>query len=530
MVTEQAGTEALNPRPERAYYLDWLRVAVVFLLVPYHAAWVFMPGNWWINNIPDNLATQALVQVLDQFQMPLLFVVAGAATWFSLGVRTGKQYFVERLGRLLVPIIFGMLVLNPPSYFASLLHYGQGATYDSSYFAWFPTYLKDMLFPWQPGWGPGTLWFVWYLFIYSMTLVPLFLYFRGRGGQRLISWLAAFFEKRGALLLLVIPIALLRIYPPPNVYSWAQILYFVIFFVYGFLLYSEPRFQRGIEKSGPIALAGGAVSMILVMLLIFPAWDKAPLGAIFWPALHGEPGTPGQALYLILHSTSCWCWIIGLIYLAKRYLNFSNRFLRYANDAVLPYYLVHCTFIVVVAYYVVPLPMDVLPKFIIIFLSTLAGTMAFYEIARRLNVTRFFLGMRLNRTVDTDRFRREVARRTAGLPELQLDPQVPSRSPSGRTTIQLMEALQEGRRISLVVRLGQESLSVEGVTHDRARILLNQRLDRAIRDYRRNVSRRARRDGSYEVDLVLEDMPATPQGINDCRQIITRAVDAIESA
>ncbi len=392
------GHVAPTVQPERVYYLDWLRASVVLLLIPFHTACIFLPAGWWVDNTPSSPVALAFYQVLEQFQMPLLFTIAGAATWFSLGVRTAREYFSERLGRLAVPIIFGMLIWNAPNYFASVMHHGRGVLYDYSYFNWYQTYLKTMLFPWQKGWGPGTLWFIWYLFIYSLALLPLIMLVRRWKDSRFFRFVSRFLGKRGALLLLAIPPALVTIYPPPNVYSGFPITHFVFFFLYGLVIYASPETQHGVEKTGPLALVSGVICMTLAMLLIFPAWNKAVLGSIYWPALRGEQGTLGQALYQIIRNMSRWFWILGLIYLAKRHLNFTNRFLRYANEAVLPLYLIHGTFIVAIGYYVVQWSMGVLPKFTIIALSSLVATLALYELVKRASVTRFFFGMRLQRS------------------------------------------------------------------------------------------------------------------------------------
>ena len=65
--------------------------------------------------------------------MPLLFVLAGASTFFALGKRSSGQYLRERRTRLLVPFVFGIFVLIPPQtwyggrfnsgYAASFWHY-----------------------------------------------------------------------------------------------------------------------------------------------------------------------------------------------------------------------------------------------------------------------------------------------------------------------------------------------------------------------------------------------------------------------
>lgn len=135
--------------------------------------------------------------------------------------------------------------------------------------------------------------------------------------------------------------------------------------------------------------------MTLVMLLIFPDSTSAPLGSVYWHALGSRPKTLGQELYLMLRGISCWFSIIGLIFLARRWGDFSNKFLRYANEAILPFYLMHATFIIAVGYYIIPLNLGILAKFVIIAVSSLGVTIAAFEVFKRFKPTRFLLGMRL---------------------------------------------------------------------------------------------------------------------------------------
>lgn len=373
-------------------YLDWLRVLVVLMLVPFHTAMTFSPYRWYLGNDELNLATQALVNVQDQYHMELLFLIAGAATFFSLGTRSVRGYSLERLKRLVVPLIFGMLVVIPPVNFVSALEF-EG--FQGSCFQWYPTFLRENLTPFQSNFLPAAIWFLWYLVIYTAVLLPVLLLIHRRYRQTLIPRLAQFFEKRGALFLLVIPTALVEIYSTWTLYRDFMVLYYVIFFFCGFFLFSEPRFQRGIDKSGPIALIGAAVTTALFMLLVFPVWNKSILGPTFWYTLRGEPGTWGFIIFRILTSFTTWFWIISLLYLARRFLNFSNRFLRYANGAVLPFYVIHETPVILIGFYVTKWDMGVLPKYTINALLALIATIIIYELIKRTNITRFLFGMRL---------------------------------------------------------------------------------------------------------------------------------------
>jgi len=400
----------------RLTHLDWLRIIVVGMLIPFHTAMTFAPYAWYIRNPQLNLATQALVQVLDKYHMELLFFIAGVATFFSLGTRDWKGYLPERLKRLVVPLVFGMLVVVPPCYYYSQLFFNPffRTTY-SGLWDWYTKYwLAKAITPFNIYFGgkvnAGALWFLWYLVLYTFVLFP-FLYIIFRKAQdRFIPRLAAFFEKPAALLLAVIPIMAVNVFSQwkwtigihsYRIIGWTitsdfQVLYYALFFILGFFIYSNARFGKGIDKTGPFALPIAAITMTLFMLLVFPTWNKAPLNQ-FWYKLHGEPGTTGFVLSQCLYALTTWSWILSILYLARKFLNKNNRFVQYGNEAVLPFYIVHSTFIAVFSYFVVKWKMDVLPKYVIIVALSYLGSLAILELMKLANPTRFLFGMRMKK-------------------------------------------------------------------------------------------------------------------------------------
>jgi hypothetical protein len=90
-----------------------------------------------------------------------------------------------------------------------------------------------------------------------------------------------------------------------------------------------------------------------------------------------------------------WCWIIGLLGLGRRFLNRKHPFLAYANEAVLPFYILHHTIIYIVGFYVIQWHSSVFTKFFIIAIVSFAVIMVTYEIlVRRVNVLRILFGMK----------------------------------------------------------------------------------------------------------------------------------------
>ncbi|MDP2918857.1 MAG: acyltransferase [Dehalococcoidia bacterium] len=402
----------------RLSHLDWLRIFVIAELILFHTAMTFAPYGWYIRNPQLNLATQALVQVLDKFHMELLFFIAGVAAWYSFGVRKWGTYLLERLQRLVVPFIFGMLVIVPPCYYFSQLFFDRffSLTYNN-FFDWYVKFwLGKAVTPFSVMYGgafrAGALWFLWYLVVYTFVLFPFLYLIYHKAREKFIPRLASFFDKRGALLLLVIPIVLVNIFSQWKVsiggtnfriIGWVmvgdfQVLYYVLFLVYGFFIYSNARFQKGIDKTGLIAIPIALISMVLFMLLVFPTWNNAPLKQ-FWYTFRGEPGTRGFIMSQSLYAVTTWSWVLSLLYLGRKFLNRSGRFVRWGNEAVLPVYIVHSTFIAILSYYVVKWNMPVLPKYVIIVVLTYIGCVALLQLCKTNNITRFVLGIRLKKTL-----------------------------------------------------------------------------------------------------------------------------------
>ena len=111
----------------------------------------------------------------------------------------------------------------------------------------------------------------------------------------------------------------------------------------GFLLASQERVQASVERVRWPALAVG-------LALAF-AW--IPMYGL------GEPvacGTLRFALALGARGLASWCLILAILGFGRKQLNFGTAFLRYANEAVLPFYILHQTVLLAVGYLVVQWP------------------------------------------------------------------------------------------------------------------------------------------------------------------------------
>ena len=100
---------------ERAFYLDWVRIVVILLLVPFHSAITFATrGDGFIRYPQQVPVMDIFLWFLSIWIMPVLFMVSGISAYYALQHRTPGEYAEERRAKLLIPMLAGVLVVCPP--------------------------------------------------------------------------------------------------------------------------------------------------------------------------------------------------------------------------------------------------------------------------------------------------------------------------------------------------------------------------------------------------------------------------------
>jgi hypothetical protein len=189
----------------RRHDVDWLRVLAVILLIPYHSAVIFSRPYVSYIKVEPNAALEAFAYFLNQWHMALLFLLSGVGAWFSLNSRSWRQYLGERFTRLIVPLVFGTLVIVPVQVYFQRLYYHE---FSGSCFRFYPNFLRGVYphgnFTW------GQLWFLAYLFVFCFLGLPLFVYLRRAESRSRTSKIAAGCEKPGVILLAGIPLMVIQ--------------------------------------------------------------------------------------------------------------------------------------------------------------------------------------------------------------------------------------------------------------------------------------------------------------------------------
>jgi hypothetical protein len=234
------------------------------------------------------------------------------------------------------------------------------------------------------------LWYLEMLFVFSLLTLPLFLLLRSKKMQSIISRLAGSLAKPGVIFLLVVPAIIMKLISDTqqNVIfdehwgGWSMLPH-LAFFVTGYFIALDSRLMSSIEKHRIPAL-----TMALVVFVVLYICTLSPAGELFL-------GTPAGSIARVLHS---WFWLTAILGFAHRYLTSTNRFLRYANEAVLPFYILHQTIILLIGYRIVQLDTPIVIKYVLVTILSFAATAALYEpLIRRFNIPRFLFGMRAKR-------------------------------------------------------------------------------------------------------------------------------------
>jgi hypothetical protein len=193
---------------QRRYDLDWLRVIAFSGVFFYHCSRFFNSAGWHIKNAQTSPVIDIFTGLFDLWGMPLIFVISGASIFFALRPGKATRFLRDRGLRLLVPLVLGVLVLAPPQIYLERLTHGE---FSGSFIEFLPRFFQYTNFAWT-----GVhLWYLEYLFVFTLTLMPLFIWLKRPSGQNILGYISRFSRRTGAIFLWALPTALLAILVDP---------------------------------------------------------------------------------------------------------------------------------------------------------------------------------------------------------------------------------------------------------------------------------------------------------------------------
>jgi len=362
---------------QRRYDLDWLRVLGILLVFAFHSSRFYNLEGWNVTNDILYSSVEAWVLFSSSFMMPLMFVASGASLFYALGKGGFGKFLKDKVLRLLVPLLVGALThLSFQSYLWDKTH----GLFSGNYFQYLPHY-----YPYAINWFGGHLWYLWYLFVFSLMLYPLLRWFKGNGSgflSRLGGWLG----KGGAVYILALPILLLYLlpseFPLMDMNGGYPYLMYLFFLLWGFMLVSDERLQDSIRRSRWVSLSVG-LALVVGFIIVYNQI--------------ADPSVMSPSLFLAgtMRVFGGWICVLAIFGLGMQYLTTRTPKLDYANEAVLPFYIFHQTILLVVGYFVLQWGIPDVLEWAVIVVISFVIIMALYEfVVRHFNVIRFLFGMK----------------------------------------------------------------------------------------------------------------------------------------
>ena len=401
----QFGPDTAEPPPRRtasptSVALENLRGIVILIVLAFHAALAYVafappmsdfaspPFTWRAFPILDShrfFGFDLFCAWQDVYLMSLMFFLSGLFVWTSLMRKKNAAFLRDRIGRLGVPFVFGILILMPlatyPSYSVTAL--------DPTV----PGYLEQLFA--LPFWPVGPLWFLWQLL--ALTALAAFVNWVAPNAiPALGRWSAGAGTHVGRYFVCLIALSALAYVPMALAFTpWAwsnagpfavqlcRPLHYAVYFFAGIGIGASGIDRGLVAADGPLArrwaawLAAALTSLALWLGVSALTFDR-------------EASLAVQAAADFAYVLACACGCFFLIGVSLRFAAARSRALGALGANAYGLYLLHYVFIVWLQFALLALPLLALVKAPIVFAGTLLFTWTLNA-----TLTRNALGARL---------------------------------------------------------------------------------------------------------------------------------------
>jgi len=376
--------------PTRRYDLDWLRIIAFALLILFHTGMFYVENwGWHVKSAYNSQILENFMLIIEPWRMPILWLIAGISIKFLL-VKVSLVHFISmRSIRLLIPLLFGILVIVPPQLFIEMTYNG-----DLTLNYW--QFTKEFFSPnssifsnYQSGIWPhidvNHLWFIRSLWQYSLVLLCLTPFLNSKWVVNSMNW---FFKQNGliTMMLAVFPIFIIQL-------NWdsEQVRYPLgfTFMLYGYLIGWNELFWKKVTINNKKLLSTYLIFYIILLIFYNLVWLDLIKGAEIKNELMLIIGMFNYSLVRILG-------ILAIFGFAHKYLNKKTKHLNYFNNAVYPFYILHQTIIIVVGFNLSKLSLGPVAEPIILIISTISCCFIGYEIIRRVEFLKPCFGLKMN--------------------------------------------------------------------------------------------------------------------------------------
>lgn len=373
----------------RRVELDWLRVLAILVVFLYHSTRFFNLGDWHVKNVNIYVWVEIWNIFATRWMMPLFFIISGASLFYAIGKSGGwRRFYVDKFLRLMIPVIIASVTHSALQVYLERLTHGQ---FSGSFFSFLPAYFSSIYF----GIGmPGNfafhgmhLWYLLFLFLYGLICYRLFIWLKGNG-REILNRITTLFTIPGLMYLwFSIPLLVMKALIPQAALDvgaggWG-FLYYLWFLIAGFIIVSSDRLQQHIKNQRWISLL---LSVVLSAIYLYQ---------LFSPSRVVSPAWISDWVYTLLSFFSAWGWLFAILGFGIRFLSFDRPILRYTNEGVLPFFILHQTVLLSIGYFIMTRGIHDVLKWVIVFTSSFIIIMTLYTLLiKKFELLRFLFGMK----------------------------------------------------------------------------------------------------------------------------------------
>jgi hypothetical protein len=362
---------------KRLYYIDWLRVLVILSLIPFHASLTYLRyGSVYIKEPVSGLAALPFLIIevpLGDFFMTLLFFISGMTSYYSFKKRGVGEYIGERANKLMLTLLLGYLTVCPAAAYLQALYEG----FQGGFLNFIPQYLWYQILHYH---GYGHLWFLFYLFVFSLLCVPLFSRWQRDEGR--IERIGAFVSKGNRLLLPVGFIILLELCLRPFfnpgayiiIFDWANDAIYLSMFIFGYIFAADERIQEKIKGYYKASMVTGALALAMMYYVNIQSQMFYSNEAYLTP------------LWVLSKGVYECSAITFLLNFGRSFLNKGGKAIGYLSRASFTYYFVHFFPVTFFTLFFIDYRIHIFIKFLLVVVFSYITVFLIYELRRRVSV------------------------------------------------------------------------------------------------------------------------------------------------
>jgi glucan biosynthesis protein C len=326
---------------------------------------------------------------VNRWRMDLIFLISGVASAYLLKTDHVLRFLWQRHWRLVLPLVFGMIVVIP------IQPYAQGVSnglVEPGFWHFLKDYFGGKQWPegafdgWDSGFTWNHLWYLAYLWMYTLALAVIAKPLASTGGRKLAGLFTGL-RGRKLLVLPAVPLFLFTVILQPMfpedgdfIHDWYRNAVYFTVFLYGYLVARDAEFWKEVLRLRRISLG--------LALLTFTPY-------VFFAAIMPDDIPYSQQLVMwALRNFYIWTALLAILGWGHALLNRPFHWLPWANESVYPWYILHQSLIVGLGFWIADYRLGPVAEPALLLAGTVIGCFAISEIVKRIPILRPFFGLK----------------------------------------------------------------------------------------------------------------------------------------